>query len=275
MADFRFHPTSLSGLEAVSATSAHIFPKHTHDTYGIGFISAGGQISASGRGQVEAEAGQLISVNPGEVHDGAPLGRMPRSWSMLYLTPDLAAESVSDLVSSAGDLEFEFPVFTDPAIRQLLSEMHTRLEDNDPGQDVAMLREALILLLGKTLTRRATAALPLPASIRRVRERLDDDPARASDLATLARDAGLSRFQLIRSFLRHTGLTPHAYHMQRRANLSRLLLAQGLSPAEVAMTCGYVDQSHMHREFRRRFGLTPGAYRTAHASRNPVQDRQL
>lgn len=275
MAGFRFHPTSLSGLEAVSATSAHVFPKHTHDTYGIGFLSAGGQISASGRGQVEAEAGQLITVNPGEVHDGAPLGRTARSWHMLYLTPDLVADSVGDLVSTRSDLEFEFPVFTDPAIRRLLSTLHEQLGPSDTQADANAFREALVLLLGKALIRRANTPAPLPAALQQIRQRLDEEPAQAEDLETLAREAGLSRFQLIRAFLRHTGLTPHAYHMQRRALLSRRLLAEGMPPAEVAAACGYVDQSHMHREFRRRFGLTPGAYRSAWLSCNPVQDRTL
>ncbi|MGC4409483.1 AraC family transcriptional regulator [Rhizobium rosettiformans] len=273
MAGFRFQRTPLAGLEAVSATSAHVFPKHTHDTYGIGFLSAGGQISASGRGQVEAEAGHLITVNPGEVHDGAPIGRTARSWHMLYLTPDLISDSLSDLVSTSTDLEFERPVFADPVIRSLLLAVHHRLEDDDLSTDRGALQEALVHLCGRTLTRSATAPLPLPLSLRRVRQRLDNDPAQAADLQLLAREAGLSRFQLIRAFQRHTGLTPHAYHMQRRALLSRRLLADGLSPADVAAACGYVDQSHMHREFRRRFGLTPGAYRSAWLNCNPVQDR--
>jgi AraC-like DNA-binding protein len=272
MTGFRFQPTPLAGLEAVSATSAHVFPKHTHDTYGIGFLSAGAQISASGRGQVEAEAGQLITVNPGEVHDGVPLGRTARSWQMLYLTPDLVADSLSELVSTTRDLDFEFPVFADPALRNLLSSIHDRLEDEDTAVDRDALKEALVLLLGRTLTRRTAGPVPLPASLRRIRQRLDDDPAQASDLHAMASEAGLSRYQLIRAFLRHTGLTPHAYHMQRRALLSRRLLAEGLPPADVAAACGYVDQSHMHREFRRRFGLTPGAYRSAAMRRNPVQD---
>jgi AraC-like DNA-binding protein len=275
MADFRFLPTSLDGLEAVSATSTHVFAKHTHETYGIGFLSAGGQISASGRGQVEAQAGQLITVNPGEVHDGAPVGRTPRSWHMLYLSPERAADSLSDLVSTSSDLEFELPVFADPCVLSLLSAVHDRLEEGGAAADGNALKEAVILLLGKTLTRRTIAPLPLPASIRRVRQRLDDDPAQAVDLEDLAHDASLSRFQLIRTFQRHTGLTPHAYRMQRRALLSRRLLAEGLPPAEVAAACGYVDQSHMHREFRRRFGLTPGAYRSAWIGCNPVQDGRV
>jgi AraC-like DNA-binding protein len=275
MAEFRFHPSPLNGLEAVSATSAHVFPKHTHETYGIGFITVGGQISASGRGQVEAGPGQLITVNPGEVHDGAPIGRTPRSWHMLYLSQAIATDCVSDLVSSAGSLEFEFPVFADPAIRALLSASHRRLEDEEDEIDTAAFREAIILLLGKTLVRRPTLpATPIPRALARVRQRLDDDPTMPADLSLLAEDAGLSRFQLIRGFQRLTGLTPHAYLLQSRANLSRRLLAQGLSPAEVAANCGYVDQSHMHREFRRRFGLTPGAYRSAWVRCNLVQDRR-
>jgi len=273
MAGFRFHPTSLNGLEAVSATSAHVFPKHTHDTYGIGFLSDGGQISASGRGQVEAEAGQLITVNPGEVHDGAPIGRTPRSWHMLYLTPALLTDSVSDLVSSISDLEFELPVFADRDIRNHLAALHRRFDHRPEDLPADALQEVLVLVLGKALLRRRETAPALPASLARVRQHLDEDPTSLADLSDLAREAGLSRFQLIRAFLRHTGLTPHAYRMQSRANLSRRLLMEGLAPAEVAAACGYVDQSHMHREFRRRFGLTPGGYRSARLGRNPVQDR--
>lgn len=273
MAGFRFHPTSLSGLEAVSATSAHIFPKHTHDTYGIGFLSAGGQISASGRGQVEAEAGQLITVNPGEVHDGAPIGRTPRSWHMLYLKPALLSDSLSDLVSTTSDLEFELPVFADRDIRHHLTALHHRFDHAPEDLPADALQEVLVLVLGKALLRRREAAPALPASLARVRQHLDEDPTSLADLSDLAREAGLSRFQLIRAFLRHTGLTPHAYRMQSRANLSRRLLMEGLVPAEVAAACGYVDQSHMHREFRRRFGLTPGAYRSARLACNPVQYR--
>lgn len=275
MTGFRFHPTPLSGLEAVSATSDHVFAKHTHDTYGIGFLSAGGQISASGRGQVEAEAGQMITVNPGEVHDGAPLGRTARSWHMLYLTPALVSECLSDLVSTVDDLEFEHPVFVDPEVRSLLGSLHQCLQTAEGHENAEHFRESLILLLGRTLTHRTVAPTPLPASLQRVRQRLDDDPASPADLQDLAHAAGLSRFQLIRAFLRHTGLTPHAYLMQRRALLSRSLLASGLAPAEVAAACGYVDQSHMHREFRRRFGLTPGAYRSAQVRCNPVQDGRV
>jgi AraC-like DNA-binding protein len=191
---------------------------------------------------------------------------------MLYLTPSLVTESVGDLVSSTSDLEFELPVFADRDTRDRLAALHRLFQHRRHEFQQDNVRELLVLVLGESLIRRREAPPALPASLARVRQRLDDDPATLVDLALLAREAGLSRFQLIRAFQRHTGLTPHAYQMQSRANLSRRLLMEGLLPAEVAAACGYVDQSHMHREFRRRFGLTPGAYRSARLCCNPVQD---
>ena len=71
---FSQHPSAWAGIDLVEAQSARRFARHTHEQFGIGVIVGGAQTSASGRGQVEAGAGDVITVNPGEVHDGAPIG---------------------------------------------------------------------------------------------------------------------------------------------------------------------------------------------------------
>ncbi|MGO4843314.1 AraC family transcriptional regulator, partial [Rhizobiaceae sp. 2RAB30] len=68
----------------------------------------------------------------------------------------------------------------------------------------------------------------VPPAIRRARALIDDAPAEAVTLADLARESGLSRFQVLRAFARATGLTPHAYLMQRRIDLARGLIAGGI-----------------------------------------------
>src|SRR3546814_5005108 len=75
------------------AHSDRSFARHAHDTFGIGLITEGAQRSWSGRGAVEAACGQLITVNPGDVHDGNPVGPAP-SWSMLYLSPRLVGDII-------------------------------------------------------------------------------------------------------------------------------------------------------------------------------------
>lgn len=71
-------------VHAVSADTSFKFGRHTHDQFGIGLIDRGAQVSMSERGMVEAKVGNVITVNPCEVHDGSPLGTESRSWRMLY-----------------------------------------------------------------------------------------------------------------------------------------------------------------------------------------------
>jgi AraC-like DNA-binding protein len=73
----------------------------------------------------------------------------------------------------------------------------------------------------------------------------------------------MNPFQTIRMFARATGLTPHAYLVQRRIELARDLIRQRVALADVAMTAGFSDQSHLARTFVARFGYTPGTYAKA------------
>ncbi|WP_205186981.1 AraC family ligand binding domain-containing protein, partial [Burkholderia sp. LMG 13014] len=61
------------GIEAISLESDRAFPRHAHDEFGVGVIVSGAHRSWSGRGQVDALAGDAIMVNPGEMHDGSPI----------------------------------------------------------------------------------------------------------------------------------------------------------------------------------------------------------
>ncbi|MFX5956846.1 AraC family transcriptional regulator, partial [Acinetobacter baumannii] len=72
--------------------------------------------------------------------------------------------------------------------------------------------------------------------------RIDDDPSVPVSLDDLANASGLSRFQVLRAFTRATGLTPHAYLVQRRIDLARRLIAQGEALANAAIGSGFADQ---------------------------------
>ena len=258
-ADFRIVRAALPGVQAVDARSDHVFARHSHDQYGVGLMLAGGQTSSSGRGQVEALAGDVITVNPGEVHDGAPLGGAPRAWRMLYLPPSLAAAVAADLGEGAPrDYAFHQPVARQAALAGCFRRLYAAVT----GDTTALLREQLLLellhgLQGDALPDRATT---VTAAIARARALIDDAPALAPSLADLAAVSGLSRFQLVRQFARATGLTPHAYLIQRRIDMARALLARGSTLADAAAASGFADQSHMTRLFIRTYGITPGAY---------------
>jgi AraC-like DNA-binding protein len=74
----------------------------------------------------------------------------------------------------------------------------------------------------------------------------------------------LSKFHLVRQFRTVTGVPPHTFQIGQRVVRARRLLQAGIPPATVAALTGFVDQSHLHRHFRRRLGVTPTRY--VHAS---------
>lgn len=261
MQDFQSFRPSDPRLRAVCAQSKHRFSRHTHDEFGIGLIVNGGQISASGRGQVTAEPGNIITVNPGEVHDGAPLDDHGRHWLMLYMEPAFLNDMQTDL-GETGQVEFERPVFDKPDWATRFYRAFQAMREGKGSAAALAQDETLIDLLAPLISWRSNAVRPKnDPPMERVRQMICDDPAANPSLQDLATVANASRFQTLRAFQAMTGLTPHAYILQQRANQARRLILSGKSSlADIAATCGYADQSHMTREFKRRYGLTPAAF---------------
>ncbi len=78
----------------------------------------------------------------------------------------------------------------------------------------------------------------------------------------LARLAHMSVRAFERKFRSNFHLTPQKYLRKLQMRMAgRALVYSNQSVAEVALSCGFADQSHFTREFRRHFGRTPRDYR--------------
>jgi AraC family transcriptional regulator len=81
-------------------------------------------------------------------------------------------------------------------------------------------------------------------------------------LVDIARECRLSVSHFSRAFRRSMGLAPHAWLLKRRVELAKdLLRDRESSLSEIALRCGFADQSHFTRVFTRRAGVSPGAWR--------------
>ncbi|MER5939489.1 helix-turn-helix domain-containing protein [Streptomyces sp. NPDC001928] len=75
----------------------------------------------------------------------------------------------------------------------------------------------------------------------------------------LARSCGWSRKRLWSRFGAQIGLTPKRAAMLVRFDHAARALGAGQSVGDVALACGYADQSHLHRDALALAGFTPGA----------------
>lgn len=211
---------------------------------------------------VEAFPGQVICVNPGEVHDGMGLNDQIRSWRMIYVDACVMSREIGDEIE--GTPEISCPVIADPLMADRISELFNAATSHsaEPLRCEENLLCCVTYLLQTYGARRRRLSPSLP-SIGRALERLQAQPQQPTTLSELSSIAGLSRFQFLRAFTRQTGISPHAYLIQLRLQRARRLLAKHHTIADTAALAGFADQSHMTRCFVRRLGITPRQYQNA------------
>jgi AraC-like DNA-binding protein len=104
-----------------------------------------------------------------------------------------------------------------------------------------------------------------PKVLQRVCAYIDKNLDKNIELAHLARVTGLSKCHFARAFKQSIGITPHYYVMRKRVEYASMLLRETDIPlTQIALRCGFSDQSHLCRRFRMIFNSTPRAFRRWH-----------
>lgn len=254
-------------LECLSATFVkHAYAPHTHDTFVFGVIESGVELYRLKGQSLSATAGDVCVVNPCELHDGRPGGEGYR-YRMFYPSVEVMSDLQSQITECApSEVYFPEPKFRDPELFRMLCVAH-RVMENAP---TSLERDSAFLQAASQLIRRyadlSGAEISVGSESKPVRLVCDyaqDNLASDLDLSRLSELAGFSRYRLIRTFRKEKGLTPHAWITNRRVERAKTLLAQGEMPSAVAPDCGFYDQAHLTRHFKRATGVTPGKYREA------------
>lgn len=250
------------GIEHISAAyDHHRFQPHAHQEYLIGLTVAGVEDIVQDGQRLRSYPGQVRTINPGVVHEGG-CGAGGWSYEALYIPEPLILEAVLSVGRVATAPRLSAPVVDDTGLAAALRRLFGRL---GLERDTLAREEQLAGFLSRLARHRimrvdAPLANREPQAVARAREYLAAHALKRVPLEMLATVAGLSKFHLLRVFKAQTGLTPWQFQTQLRVDLARRLLSAGEPPGQVAVACGFVDQSHMTRRFREYVGITPAAY---------------
>lgn len=126
-----------------------------------------------------------------------------------------------------------------------------------------LIAEGITLEMLGNLTRGSRAIEKHPPKwLLRVVERLNDDFAGEISSEELGREADVHPVHLAAVFRRFYNETIGDYVQKLRvSHAARLLMDPKIQLSEIAYSCGFADQGHFTRVFKRRVGLTPGAFR--------------
>lgn len=237
------------------------FNKHWHEELAVGVIERGAEGLNYRGSNILVPQHQIVAINPGEVHTGYAGTENGWQYRMFYFDTKLVTRCLGEQRTN-GTPTLTGPIIDDPHLFTQLLTLHQTLELNS----LDMTQDSLLTLALQNLFKRHGQSSQ--SALEKVDQKaaiLSRDYLQANWQENIALDklchlTGLGRFQLIRSFKRQYGIAPHQYLLLLKVQHARHLLQSGSSCVDTALHCGFFDQSHLNRNFKNVFGVSPGRY---------------
>jgi len=264
-----WRPLGLTGVVCLAGTTSHYVVDPNGEVV-LGQVTAGAMLARRRQERHVVGAGEVCVWDASAKHEGAAHGAASWSARLIVLEAPTVENWSEELTGLARTFRRPDPVLRDGRLVRRFAAFHERLA----ADSVALAaEEALGDLLAELVNETAPvrrASSPPDSALRRAREILIDEAPRNITLRELAAATGMDRHRLTRLFRAEYGMAPHCLQLASRISLARRLLERGVPVATVARDVGFVDQSHLHRHFRRTLGITPGEY--VRLLRSNVQD---
>ena len=227
---------------------------HSHNEVSLGYIHSG-RTTITVQGQkYNLSEGDLVLIPSKTVHLCVPEDLSCYRFQMIYLDADWLTRHFSLPPDSFKTLAI--PVTR--ALKEVFTMFHQNREIEKLNQD------NLITPLNEILEKynlQNVKTHSAEAEIEKVHQMIREMPQISLSVDYLASLSGLNKYSFIRQYSGRYGLTPHADIINMRIQRAVLLLESEMPMAEIALYCGFSDQSHFIHQFKLYCGLRPLEYR--------------
>lgn len=233
-------------------------PVHSHEAAYFCFVLEGDFTEVYGKRSRSCRRSTLVFHPAGETHSDYFHHasrcfniQMNREWFE-------RVRGHSKVISAPAD-------FSDARLSALAWRLYREACEFDDFSPLAVEGLALELLAESSRRSSARKSEPRPPGwLRRAREILDERFDESLTLIALAESVEVHPVHLAREFRRFYRQTVGEYVRRRRVEIACRKLSATDSPlGDIALTCGFFDQSHFARTLKKLTGLTPGEYRAA------------
>ncbi|MCR6545994.1 AraC family transcriptional regulator [Dehalobacterium formicoaceticum] len=244
-----------AGITALSASiSDFVYKKHSHQDYAIGVTLRGiQQYNLDGSLQLSYQNGVML-FNPEQAHDGMARDETGLDYVMLYIEPQLLAE----VLEKRDAVRFETPVVYDYRLEQRVLSLSDAILSE---KDEALCSELFLSLTDSLIQNNlSTDCKKDNFLIRKAKDMIHSNLENVLKLGEISKEFNLSKFQLIRLFKAHTGISPYQYYLNCKVELAKQLIEINRDVYSAVAECGFVDLSHLNKHFKSIYGITAFEY---------------
>ena len=235
---------------------------HFHESYSVGIFTKGVYRYRSGSKDTTIKAGETRVVAPYELHK-----TYAGEWEYLHfdIEPKLLLNVVQDIEQNENILEPNILTrYKDKPIQTIGLELYNSLKNSEILEIEQSFSEFTTTLLQSSHSLNLICNLSLDSiKLGRALEYIFtfwDNPNLSVE--AIAKEVGFSTYYFTRSFSKEFAITPHKYIQSLRVERAKhKIIKSSDSLAEIAIECGFSDQSHMNRVFKRITGFTPNMLR--------------
>jgi AraC family transcriptional regulator len=188
-------------------------------------------------------------------------------FSVIAICPTLLNQTTQELMQREIELIPQFSI-NDPVIQQLALALKTEIQTG--CMSGRLYGESLGTALAARLVQNYAASKPslefkangLPQSqLKQVIDYMKANLTQDLSILDLATLTSMSESHFSRSFKQSVGIAPYQYLMQQRVERAKQLLEkQSIAISDIALDCGFANQTHLTKVFRQMTGITPKAY---------------
>lgn len=220
-----------------------VMKPHSHKEVSLGLIKEGAtRINIDGE-EFILNQGDIVLIPPDMVHVCMPVDIKKFNFVMFYIDNEWLSNKIHEDVFCLA------PVFA--------STGSIGCKITSKSKEV---KDSVLELIDRFIIIKKRAKIT-QNNLNEIKTYIDLNYLEDLSLDDIALNYGINKFMLIRKFKKEFKLSPRAYIINQRINLSKDLLKKGLDLTQIALQCGFYDLSHYAKTFKSYTGITPDSFR--------------
>ena len=248
------------GLRVTKYPACGTMAPHHHDEPSLIVVVGGSYLEHIQGSEVEHAAGHMLFYPAFATHSQRFSSGGARK---IVFTPE--ASSLDYLQERGVSVDTARYVAT-PVVSQMAHRVLAEVQSDDAFTPLAL--KGILLELVAAFARMEQSDRPAapPSWVRAARDYVRECAEQNPSLETIAARAGKHPVHLAKEFRRYFGTTIGAYQRQLRLQRAEaMLLRRNFDLTDIALACGFADQSHFCRSFKAAYGVTPSKFRSQRA----------